>query len=272
VGSDRHNTLHIQHGSVSRSHAELRLRADGWEIKDAGSRNGTWVDGRRVDASTPERLSAGSEVIFGDATAGAWRLEEDGEELIVAVRTSDHELVAGSQGMLQVDTPEGGWTVLSDGDQWKLIDHEGEQVAYDGMVIEPGGPWLLHLPETRSTQWIRGWSVRSCTLVFEQSADGEHHRLVLRQEGRELDLGFRTLWGVLWRLADERAGNSASEGWIATADLAEMLGIAQLNRLEVYLTRIRQELLRVHVFDSHLLIESRRGERRIAVPADRLEL
>jgi pSer/pThr/pTyr-binding forkhead associated (FHA) protein len=34
--------------SVSRRHAELRLEDGLWHLRDLGSTNGTWVNGRRV--------------------------------------------------------------------------------------------------------------------------------------------------------------------------------------------------------------------------------
>ena len=49
---------------ASRSHAVIRFDAvrDEWLIKDLGSRNGTWLDGGRVDA---EALGDGSVVRVG---------------------------------------------------------------------------------------------------------------------------------------------------------------------------------------------------------------
>ncbi|HEX8086155.1 MAG TPA: DUF1707 and FHA domain-containing protein [Solirubrobacteraceae bacterium] len=41
--------LVIAHGTVSRRHAVLRRTADGIEVRDLGSLNGTWVNGWRVD-------------------------------------------------------------------------------------------------------------------------------------------------------------------------------------------------------------------------------
>ena len=34
--------------TVSRRHAELRVEEDCWVLRDLGSSNGTWVNGRRV--------------------------------------------------------------------------------------------------------------------------------------------------------------------------------------------------------------------------------
>jgi S1-C subfamily serine protease len=53
---------------ASRRHAEIRRSGDAWEIEDLGSRNGTFVDGTRIEASTA--LTDGSEVKIGQTTLG----------------------------------------------------------------------------------------------------------------------------------------------------------------------------------------------------------
>ncbi len=48
VGRRPGSELVILHGSVSRDHAELARGGGGWAVRDLGSRNGTRLDGRRV--------------------------------------------------------------------------------------------------------------------------------------------------------------------------------------------------------------------------------
>ena len=50
---------------VSGVHAELRWTGAAWEIKDLGSRNGTYLDGRRLDPTVSHRIGKGSKVAFG---------------------------------------------------------------------------------------------------------------------------------------------------------------------------------------------------------------
>jgi transcriptional regulator with GAF, ATPase, and Fis domain len=58
----------IQDDSVSRQHARLTFDA-GWRIEDLGSRNGTAVDGRKLGRGELARLTLGSVVRLGSATA-----------------------------------------------------------------------------------------------------------------------------------------------------------------------------------------------------------
>jgi DNA-binding NtrC family response regulator len=53
----------IEHGSVSKLHAELELTRWGVRLRDLGSKNGTWVLGRRVEAL---HLAAGDEFAVGE--------------------------------------------------------------------------------------------------------------------------------------------------------------------------------------------------------------
>ncbi len=47
---------------ISRRHARLECRGDGMWITDLGSSNGTYLDDRRLDPYTPERVEAGMPV------------------------------------------------------------------------------------------------------------------------------------------------------------------------------------------------------------------
>jgi len=54
----------VLHGTISREHAELFQGDGGWQVRDLGSRNGTWVDGLRVQGRAP--LASVSQLRFGE--------------------------------------------------------------------------------------------------------------------------------------------------------------------------------------------------------------
>ncbi|QDT69242.1 Response regulator PleD [Planctomycetes bacterium MalM25] len=62
VGRDTACDLHLPDASVSRKHAELRRTAEGYEVADLGSTNGTLVNGEPV---TTRKLNTGDSVKFG---------------------------------------------------------------------------------------------------------------------------------------------------------------------------------------------------------------
>jgi hypothetical protein len=59
----RHGTLQLADHKVSKRHAQLRCDGGEWYIEDMGSRNGTYVNGDRVDR--PRRVSEGDKLALG---------------------------------------------------------------------------------------------------------------------------------------------------------------------------------------------------------------
>jgi Domain of unknown function (DUF1707)/FHA domain len=66
IGRDVGCDLVLSHMTVSRNHAGLCRQAGGWLLSDAGSMNGTRLNGWRVTEPVPVR--AGDEVMFGALT------------------------------------------------------------------------------------------------------------------------------------------------------------------------------------------------------------
>ena len=66
IGRDAACDLVLSDMSVSRTHAGLRLEAGGWLLSDAGSTNGTRLNGWRVTSPVP--VQAGDRVTFGAMT------------------------------------------------------------------------------------------------------------------------------------------------------------------------------------------------------------
>jgi pSer/pThr/pTyr-binding forkhead associated (FHA) protein len=56
-------TLVLDDITVSRRHAELVVRDGAWILRDLGSSNGTWVNGRRV---VEAEVRSGDVVVLGD--------------------------------------------------------------------------------------------------------------------------------------------------------------------------------------------------------------
>ena len=67
LGSSPECDVTVPHFTVSRRHAALQVGNDAIEIKDMGSRNGTTVDGQRIDRPVPVR--PGQALAFGGAEA-----------------------------------------------------------------------------------------------------------------------------------------------------------------------------------------------------------
>jgi adenylate cyclase len=63
LGRHSENNIEVSDRSVSKFHAQiLRTPDDYWIVQDLGSRNGTYLDGRRIDKGS---LRHGSDIVFG---------------------------------------------------------------------------------------------------------------------------------------------------------------------------------------------------------------
>ena len=51
---------------VSRQHAEIRREKGAFWIVDLGSKNATWLNGRRLEAQQPYTLHSGDRLVVGD--------------------------------------------------------------------------------------------------------------------------------------------------------------------------------------------------------------
>ena len=78
IGHDRGMAVSLDDDTVSSRHASLTLSSDGASIEDLGSRNGTFVNDRRIAGPWP--LLDGDHVRFGSATILKFSMLDDLEE------------------------------------------------------------------------------------------------------------------------------------------------------------------------------------------------
>jgi hypothetical protein len=66
IGHSANNDIVLRHEQVSRFHAYIQERDGRRFLVDAESKNGTFIDGRRLSPSRPEPLPAQAQLRFGD--------------------------------------------------------------------------------------------------------------------------------------------------------------------------------------------------------------
>ena len=64
LGRGDDNDLVLAHEGISWHHAEIRHEAGAYQLVDRGSKNGTWLNGRRLAAHEPAPLAAGDVITF----------------------------------------------------------------------------------------------------------------------------------------------------------------------------------------------------------------
>lgn len=142
----------ILHGAVSRHHALVERRSDGWYVTDLGSHNGTWIDGTRIVGTVAladrMRLCVGPvELLFaidrGDLRDDATIIGLEELEPTLTTIVLEESPASSSVDVVLVEATSGGgylglderWLALSSGQvallqrlatQW-AIEHEASQ-------------------------------------------------------------------------------------------------------------------------------------------------
>ncbi|HWN69906.1 MAG TPA: FHA domain-containing protein [Haliangium sp.] len=281
VGRSSSCTIRLNEAWISAEHARLTWRHQRWEVRDLGSRNGTFVNGVQVLHGRTVALTAGDEIAFGDE-ASSYRLI-DASPPIALARRLDTGVTLLSQGNMLVfpseDTPL--VSVIEDASGRWIAESEGEiRTVRDGETVTVAGvPYMLHLPvQHASTQTRRKSATRvaDIELHFRVSRNEEQVEVavIARNEAslippRAHHYTFLTLARA--RLQDEGSATTPEplRGWLRVDELCRMLA-ADENRLNVDICRIRHEIAALDVQDAAIIVERRRG--RVRVGAKRITI
>ena len=233
VGRSRTCTLPLSSRQISSQHAVFHWRGEGWELRDLHSRNGTFVNQRRLAPGESVRVSRGASIAFGDL-AHAFAVAEDTPPRALA-RAGDGELVhADDEGFLALPGPV---SISSHDGQWFLASDE-ERRVHDGDVLRAGGKsWRLELPVVVEETWQADQAAHArmdqLGLRFTVSADGKFVELDVLHGGVVTRLRQRAHHHLLLalarqRLADETRAASArlpaaDRGWMSTKALLGVL-------------------------------------------------
>lgn len=278
IGRAPSNGLHLDDHRVSGQHAALLWTGSDWELRDLGSRNGTFVDGARLTPGEPQVVGTGSTLAFGVADA-SWELVEDGPPAAIAQHVGSGRLCVARDGILAI--PDGsaplaevfargrGWTLEQDGESRSL---KGEEVVSVG-----GEAWRILVPSAvEGTVAVDdGPSLSSVHLRFAVSMDEEHVQLTLIHRGKAIALEAREHAYTLLTLARARMEDRdlplGEQGWLERDRLLRMLGV-DTNSLNVAIYRARGQLAAAGLEGAAGIVEVRRGARRLGVEPERLEV
>ncbi len=255
--------------AVSGQHASVRWTGREWQVRDLGSRNGTWIDGRRLASDAEAPLAVGTVVWFGGA-AHAFTVVDLGPPRPVA--TSDAGVLLGDPWLFALPSEDDPRAVLSFdvSEGWQLsVDEVGRAVS-DGDTVEVDGvTYTLTLPSpvertVDATQRAAG----EPSLHFAVSADEEYVELTVQVGAKRHRLAPRAHQYTLLVLARARLDDAnrevpaSEQGWTYTASLAQQLKVT-MNRLYVALHRCRKELDAVHEGAGDGIIEKRVTTRQV---------
>lgn len=282
VGRSSACTLRLDEPMASAEHARLSWAGGAWSVRDLGSRNGTWVDGARLDPGATKVLAAGARIAFGNQGA-IWILEDASPPVAVARRLSTDAILAAEDGMLALPSADAPSACVIERDgAWALeIDGQARR-ADDGEVIQAGGEsFMLHLP-TAATSTIdageRRPGLAEVEVQIRVSQDEERVEVTVTWPGGAAVLPPRAHHYTLLtlaraRLREDGAGtpHEGGRGWIAVDDLCRALAMEE-PRLNVEIYRIRQDFSALGLDGAAGVIERRRGSRQLRFAVTRVSI
>jgi hypothetical protein len=271
--------LRVTTPETSSEHALIRWRSGAWELQDLHSRNGTYVDGRRLASGQSLGLLGGARLGFG--RPDEYVLVDAGPPEPHAVGVEPpHTTIETHGGLLTLPDAEAPEvTVLYRDQQWWLERADELRPITDGELVPTRtGIWRLHLPEqvpsTRDAADIAP-TLAVLTLRFLVDADGDTVELIVLRGDRRLDVKTRAHHAPLLTLArarlDQRALPGEEQGWVDQDEILRRLG-CDTNRLHVDIHRIRRQFTAAGVIDAVHIVERRPGTRQMRLGVSQLEI
>ncbi|MFT4976490.1 MAG: hypothetical protein ACI8S6_002395 [Myxococcota bacterium] len=249
IGRNPSCDLVLSARDVSSWHAQLSWTERGWVVRD-GSSNGTFIDGRRIEAGVDEKLKTKMTVQFASSR---WVLGSDRPPPPMAREVRSGELVVGQKDVLNLpDADDAQACVAYTLSGWQL-ERAGEpgavEAKHDQIVSVDGRRWLLLLPiePVHTVDSVRLPLVEELTLRLAHSQDHEHLRVSVIYQEREIALKSRAHHHTLFVLAEARRHDQADgmqeaeAGWRSRCELVRMADVSR-NTLDQHIFRARQEL------------------------------
>lgn len=273
IGRSRRCEIRLEGASVSSRHALMRWTGSAWELRDLGSRNGTWVDGTRLAPGVRVVVTEQTAVRVGDVVL---TIVDDGPPDLFVRESGGSGLVMAQGGLISLppggDDPCAQLYAGPDG-RW-MLEQDEQLVPAPEQVVVGEQRWEVFLPDSMpDTVALSTPAIGNVGLHFKVSADEEWTQMVVTHPSGDLPLQARAHHYLLLTLARHRmADHSASaegEGWVEMETLEHMLRStrAQIN-LQIF--RARKQLSQYSVGNAASLIERRNRFGLLRIGVDRL--
>lgn len=270
AGRAASSTLVLDDAYASSQHAKLVWSGTRWMIRDLGSRNGTFVDGARIEPGAPVPIKRGSRIGFGETNA-AYELIDDTVPGIIAVDTESRAVKTASTPFLLLpsdDAPEVSIYPDTAGTEW-IAEHSNGAVRKisDGDIVRAGSQsFRVQLPVlSEATPIVQvAMSVENITVRFQRLPRNEL-RVSISHRGRETVLESREHHNLLLAMAELRAQDAGLDegdrGWRTLEQISKIVR-QEINAINVATHRARQQFAQLGIENAAQIIESRTGIRR----------
>ncbi len=277
LGRATGSTIALEERYASSEHARIRFSNGAWSLRDLGSRNGTFVDGERLDTGASLKLAPGQRLGFGDPEA-TWLVASVGAPHIVATNVETGEVRSALEVLAVPSDDDPRLTVYADEQgRWIAEDEDGRHadLAKSKVVSDGVHRWRIEppAPDDETPMPDVAMTLENVSIKILVSRDEDTAQVVLRLRGVETPLEPREHAYVLATLARARQEDAtkaeAEQGWIRVPRLLDMLRCDE-NTLNVWIHRARQQLAAAGVQGAAKVVQVRRGYRRFG--ARRFEL
>jgi pSer/pThr/pTyr-binding forkhead associated (FHA) protein len=283
VGRAPTSHLCLTNRMASSTHAEILWNGSTWELRDLGSRNGTFLSDRRLAIGERVTIRRGARFAFGDAK-DLFELVDDGPPQAVAINDNGQRQES-EDGILILPRAEHPVLTIFDegGGTWVAESNDGSRQRIsngDTLPIE-AQRWRVELPVISEGTWQPSSTqivLRRTTMRFAVSRDEEHVEVSLIQGNQTVVLPLRAHNFLLLTLARVRSNEQgradvteAEAGWVYVPDLLDMLQTSD-TALNVAICRARRDLARAEVFGATELIERQPATRRLRLGVQNVEI
>lgn len=282
IGRSRVCDLHLGARDISSQHAVVQWLGAHWELQDLASRNGTFLNDRRLAPGERAPLRRGDRLRIA-RQFGDWELLDDAAPTAMARSLIDGRVCIARRGLLALPDAERPEVTIHTGstDGW-LLERDGEtREIHDRALVQIGADqWRIYLPSPGAQTFDesgRGLRIADLHLRFAHSIDEEYIELVATAGAQRIDLKARAHHYPLLLLARARAADLAQgvappdQGWLLLERLLEMLRI-EVSHLNISIHRSRIQLGHAGIADAVRLIERRQGTRQLRIGVSQLEI
>lgn len=270
--------LRLDDPHISAEHATLTWTGGYWEIKDLGSRNGTFVDGVRLNPGTNVKCGAGSRVAFGDPEQ-PWEMADDEAPGAMVIREDTGEIREAEADLLVLPSDENPEvSIYRNGTgQWVKETTDGQVAPIRDLanVMTSEATFRVELPpanEDRSLLELR-LAVETLGLRFAVPRNEQQVEITLLHHRREIPLEPREHAYVLLTLARARLEDEGlpadQRGW-RDRELLERKLAVDSQALNVAIHRARHQLSQAGVHNAAQIVEVKRRKRRLGT--DRVQI
>jgi len=286
IGRHPRSDIVLGDASVSNLHATLSWSNAGcWELRDAGSANGTQIDGVRLAPGERARVLVGAKLSFGNACLEML----DGAPPAPELRREDSGMVLRAQsGMFDLSPYHiGPATVVEhvDGDWWLEAGERSELLRDGDTFVLNDVRWLLHIAnsvaatqEQGALDPALGAPLGGAQLELYAPSQLDTAELtvrlgdkVIRSHGRRERLLAKL---VEFRLMDQKDPriHPAEHGWVYADDLCTWLDLESIERINVEVYRLRKHMIRSGVPNGASIVQRRRGTGQLRVGTHNITL